>query len=212
MTETTTQRKSHSDHPLPPSEINPSYTIRVSCCVLFIFLTELCLAHYVYRLINSEIRAEYVAKTEFRNQLINELRSGVGDREILDILKALQIHESTESKQSVAREKRGIGGFDYNSVNQPGDEPHVEFFPPGMRSELENRDETIRKQTGNKGGAPGGDSWVWLTSYSRIPVSRHKNVKRIQKLITEVLGYPILASNFELWCRSSFIEVEELNY
>lgn len=175
MTETKPNRKPHSDNTkntLNPSEINPSYTIRVSCCVLFIFLTELCLAHYVYRLINSEIRAEYITKSEFRNQLINELRSGSGDREFLDILKALQTRESQESKQSLVREKRGIGGFDYNSVNQPGDEPHVEFFPPGMRSELENRDETIRKQTGNKGAAPGGDSWVWLTSYSRIPVSK----------------------------------------
>lgn len=68
------------------------------------------------------------------------------------------------------REKRDAGG-DYNSVNPSNDDSHVEFFSPEMRSELENRDETIRKQTGSKGAAPGGDSWVWLTSYSRIPVS-----------------------------------------
>lgn len=176
MSETSPNRKLPSEHTskktLHPSEINPSYTIRVSCCVLFIFLTEICLAHYVYRLINSEIRAEYVAKNEFRNYLVNELRSGSADREILDILKTFhQTQETPESKHSVTRKKRGIGSFDYNTVNQAGDEPHVEFFPPGMRSELENRDETVRKQTGNKGAAPGGDSWVWLTSYSRIPVS-----------------------------------------
>lgn len=174
MSETANHKNSGEQHTrkvLQSNEINPSYTIRVSCCVLFIFLTEICLAHYVYRLINSEIRAEYVLKSEFRNYLVNELRSGSGDREIFDILKTFQTRESQESKHSVIREKRGIGGFDYNTVNQPSDEPHVEFFPPGMKSELENRDEVIRKQTGNKGAAPGGDSWVWLTSYSRIPVS-----------------------------------------
>lgn len=176
MNETNSNQKSEHKKKLQPNEINPSYTIRVSCCVLFIFLTEICLAHYVYRLINSEIRAEYVAKNEFRNYLVNELRSGSGSREILDILKTFQVREETvESKQK--RRKRGIGSFDYNTVNQAGDEPHVEFFPPAMRSELENRDETIRKQTGSKGAAPGGDSWVWLTSYSRIPVSIDKVFK-----------------------------------
>lgn len=179
MSEANPNRKSQSETKiLHPSEINPSYTIRVSCCVLFIFLTEICLAHYVYRLINSEIRAEYVLKSEFQNYLVNELRSGSGDREIYDILKTF--HQSPENKHSVVREKRGIGGFDYNTVNQPGDEPHVEFFPPNMRSDLENRDETIRKQTGNKGAAPGGDAWVWLTSYSRIPVSFKTTVELIR--------------------------------
>lgn len=41
-----------------------------------------------------------------------------------------------------------------------------------MRAELEKKDAEIMKKTGAKGAAPGGDSWVWLTSYSRIPVSR----------------------------------------
>lgn len=59
---------------LPPNQLNPSYTLRVVCCVLFIFLTEVCLAHYVYRLINSEIRAEYISKEDFRNGLLAELQ------------------------------------------------------------------------------------------------------------------------------------------
>ena len=34
------------------------------------------------------------------------------------------------------------------------------------------------KKTGLKGAAPGGDSWVWLTSYSRIPVSHILQIVR----------------------------------
>lgn len=50
-------------------------------------------------------------------------------------------------------------------------DPEVEFFDPNIRTELERRDAEIIKKTG-KGAAPGGDEWVWLTSYSRIPVRR----------------------------------------
>lgn len=168
MSATDTKQKFNTANPhqtLTASQTNPSYTIRVICCVLFIFLTEICLAHYVYRLINSEVRSEYVPKNEFRNNLLNELRT----EEIKKILKELQV--SGETAQNASRKKRGLGDFDYNLVSSPGDEPHVEFFNPKLRSELEARDEIIRKQTGNKGAAPGGDSWIWLSSYSRIPVS-----------------------------------------
>lgn len=47
----------------------------------------------------------------------------------------------------------------------------MDFFNPKIRRELEKKDEEIKKATGLKGAAPGGDEWVWLTSYSRIPVS-----------------------------------------
>lgn len=50
--------------------------------------------------------------------------------------------------------------------------PNVEFFNPKLRSELEKKDAEIIRKTGQKGAAPGGDSWVWLTSYSRIPVCK----------------------------------------
>lgn len=49
--------------------------------------------------------------------------------------------------------------------------PSVEFFNPKIRHELEKKDAEFMKRTGLKGAAPGGDAWVWLTSYSRIPVS-----------------------------------------
>ena len=51
------------------------------------------------------------------------------------------------------------------------DASFVEFINPKHRRELEKKDEEIKKATGLKGAAPGGDDWVWLTSYSRIPVS-----------------------------------------
>jgi hypothetical protein len=49
--------------------------------------------------------------------------------------------------------------------------PEVEFFNPKLRHELEKKDAELIKKTGAKGAAPNGDQWVWLTSYSRIPVS-----------------------------------------
>ncbi|XP_037873711.1 uncharacterized protein LOC101741742 [Bombyx mori] len=47
--------------------------------------------------------------------------------------------------------------------------PHVEFFNPKMRPELEEKDAIEMRKTGAKGPAPGDDTWVWLTSYSRVP-------------------------------------------
>ncbi|XP_034835298.1 uncharacterized protein [Maniola hyperantus] len=47
--------------------------------------------------------------------------------------------------------------------------PHVEFFDPKIKSQLEMKDTNEMKRTGAKGAAPGGDTWVWLTSYSRVP-------------------------------------------
>lgn len=51
------------------------------------------------------------------------------------------------------------------------DKKFVEFFNPKIRRELEKKDEEFKKTHGFKGAAPGGDEWVWLTSYCRIPVS-----------------------------------------
>lgn len=47
---------------------------------------------------------------------------------------------------------------------------YVDFFNPKMRRELEKKDEDIKRTTGLKGAAPGGDDWSYLTSYSRVPV------------------------------------------
>ncbi|XP_058066381.1 uncharacterized protein LOC131216002 [Anopheles bellator] len=70
--------------------------------------------------------------------------------------------------REAARVRRDLSQFDDNLVPDQ-DGPNVEFFNPKLRSELEKKDAEIIKKTGQKGAAPGGDSWVWLTSYSRIP-------------------------------------------
>lgn len=63
-----------------------------------------------------------------------------------------------------------LGGQQQAVADQPSG-PVVEFFNPKIRHELEKKDADFLKRTGLKGAAPGGDAWVWLTSYSRIPVS-----------------------------------------
>uniref|UniRef100_A0A8D8NCV2 Collagen alpha-2(IV) chain n=1 Tax=Culex pipiens TaxID=7175 RepID=A0A8D8NCV2_CULPI len=77
-------------------------------------------------------------------------------------------NERKSSKIIESRRRRDLNPFDDNLVpDQEG--PNVEFFNPKLRSELEKKDAEIIKKTGMKGAAPGGDTWVWLTSYSRIP-------------------------------------------
>lgn len=43
-----------------------------------------------------------------------------------------------------------------------------------MRRELEKKDEEIKKTTGLKGSAPGGDDWTYLGGNTRVPVSFFK--------------------------------------
>lgn len=77
-------------------------------------------------------------------------------------------NERKSTGQHESRFKRDLNLFDDNLVpDQEG--PNVEFFNPKLRSELEKKDAEIIRKTGQKGAAPGGDTWVWLTSYSRIP-------------------------------------------
>ncbi|XP_075165524.1 uncharacterized protein LOC142237937 [Haematobia irritans] len=48
-------------------------------------------------------------------------------------------------------------------------DPFIEFFAPNHRKVLEEQDKEIRKRTGLKGAAPGGDEWVYLNTYCRVP-------------------------------------------
>ncbi|XP_073844679.1 uncharacterized protein isoform X2 [Musca autumnalis] len=48
-------------------------------------------------------------------------------------------------------------------------DPFIEFFTPNHRKVLEEQDKEIRKRTGLKGAAPGGDEWVYLNTYCRVP-------------------------------------------
>ncbi|KAF2884764.1 hypothetical protein ILUMI_21409 [Ignelater luminosus] len=158
---------------LPYYQINPSYTVRVICCVVFIFLTEICLAHYIYRLIKSEINEDFIAKRDFHQEFMNEIRSGIAKEEIQRILRELEFFEHQNARANATRRRKRDAFVvdDDNLLNLPNDGPNVEFFDPKLRGELEAKDALERQKNGNKGAAPGGDSWVWLTSYCRIPVS-----------------------------------------
>ncbi|TDG42320.1 hypothetical protein AWZ03_011256 [Drosophila navojoa] len=48
-------------------------------------------------------------------------------------------------------------------------DPLIEFFNPNHRKALEEQDTEIRKRTGLKGAAPGGDEWIYLNTYCRVP-------------------------------------------
>ncbi|KAJ8924524.1 hypothetical protein NQ315_007322 [Exocentrus adspersus] len=154
---------------VPVHQLNPSYTVRVVCCVFFIFLTEILLAHYVYRLINSEVRTDLLAKNDFEQYFLNELRGQSFREEVRRILRDYEVITS-QNKTVPGREKRSVkNGVGYNFLSAQNEEAQVEFFNPKIRTDLEEKDEEIRRQTGNKGAAPGGDSWIWVTSSSRIP-------------------------------------------
>lgn len=58
----------------------------------------------------------------------------------------------------------------------------MDFFNPKMRRELEKKDEEIKRATGLKGAAPGGDDWSYLTSYSRVPVSTNNTSCALEKV------------------------------
>jgi len=85
------------------------------------------------------------------------------------------------------RKKRGVRSstpslLDDNTVYPSGvsdsDGANVEFFNPKLRQELEERDRHVGGRKGSTSAVPGSttteatnNEWVWLTSYSRIPVS-----------------------------------------
>lgn len=53
------------------------------------------------------------------------------------------------------------------------DSANVEFFNPKIRQELEDKERAQQNATGEQ------NNWVWLTSYSRIPVSTNSSVPKI---------------------------------
>ncbi|CAH0552151.1 unnamed protein product [Brassicogethes aeneus] len=128
--------------------LSPNYTARVICCVLFIFLTEICLAHYVYRLINSEIHVEFVTKSDFRRYFLNELQSENGRSEMLRVFKEFSMEKSLNN----TRTKRSAN----NGVN---------YLP--MSSSEDSYIEILNQDTSANKGATGDG--IWLTSTSRIP-------------------------------------------
>lgn len=162
---------SKTNEKLPVHQLNPSYTVRVICCVLFIFLTEVFLAHYVYRLINSEIKEEYFTKDLFQRNFLDGIRSENFRDEVKRIIRDYEFDSSRKKLNTVnnesTREKRNVKHrVDYNYLSVQAEEPQVR-----VKDALEDPDRIIRKDMDK--GELDGDSgdWIWVTSSSRIPVS-----------------------------------------
>lgn len=108
------------------------------------------------------MRNEFISKNQFDQFFMSEMLKDNTQREILRLFIEFQVRNTTRKKRDVP---------DINLLDSSSTEPHVEFFSPEMKDSLKTKDEIKRQQNGGKGAAPGGDSWVWLTSNSRIPVS-----------------------------------------
>ncbi|KAJ3641361.1 hypothetical protein Zmor_027872 [Zophobas morio] len=59
----------------PESGAGHINTIRIIYCALFIFFTEIWLAHSLYKLITFEVHNDYVAKQDFRVHFLNEFQN-----------------------------------------------------------------------------------------------------------------------------------------
>ena len=144
----------------------------VYACLLFLFFTELVLSYFLY---------EYISSVEKR---CVEVDLGVVPT------------RSTRRKRSPVLEDNAV---------TTADDANVEFFNPKLRHELDEKELSKHGgskfkhngvnsgggggggggggvnsgNTGNPGGTNDGDNpWVWLTAYSRIPVSCNSCSKR----------------------------------
>ncbi|XP_030752694.1 uncharacterized protein LOC115879827 [Sitophilus oryzae] len=176
-----TERKDNKIVPkgekLPVPQLNPSYTVRVICCVLFIFLAEIFLAHYIYRLINSEIKENYLSKHDFRYNFQNEIRTEFFREEIVRIVTYInakneaKLNKNEDQKPTTsARKKRSVGRIsEYNYLADANtEEPYRRFRSPKVRAVAEDSGGDGKKKPEHPGQGP-GDDWIWVSSTSRIP-------------------------------------------
>lgn len=109
------------------------------------------------------------------------------------------------------RKKRGVRAsppslMDDNTVNPSGvagsDGASVEFFNPKLRHELEERDRHVGGRKGSTGTVSGStptegpatnNPWVWLTSYSRIPVSSNLFIRICLEAEAEAMSFSFCA-------------------
>lgn len=162
--------KTNDNHKLQkPSTYNCS---KISFCVLLLIIlsSELFLGYYIQSSIISESNEKFVLKNELLDLFVNILNEEQVKNAIGLIVKEFD-DGSANFEKFLNRRKRRAMAVDDNLVTSQKEQPNVEFFNPKLRHELEAKDEVERARTGNKGAAPGGDQWVWLTSYSRIPVN-----------------------------------------
>ncbi|XP_050294550.1 uncharacterized protein LOC126734833 isoform X2 [Anthonomus grandis grandis] len=167
-------------------QINPSYTVRVVCCVFFVFLTEIFLAHYVYRLIISEIRENYLSKPDFRHNFQTEMRTEMFREEVLRIITYLEVNrgpklEITPPPTLAERSKRSVGRHsDYNFLRgSKNEDPHHTKVPLMD----ENDEEARRRKTSVD------DQGIWVTSSSRIQETQLASFcKKIKDFCPQIPG------------------------
>ncbi|XP_022908242.1 uncharacterized protein [Onthophagus taurus] len=171
MSATDIQKKSEtlqkqSSPRLPYYQINPSYTLRVVCCVLFIFITEILLAHYVYRLISSEVREEFLLKRDFETDFYKIFHSTATRDEIVKILKEYEALKSSNH----TRRKRFINDNNENILNLAendgvANDGGLDFYSLRRVRQLKG---TVKGEDATSSTSATKDGDVWLTSHNRI--------------------------------------------
>lgn len=141
-----------------PEKMQSKFTIRhleaiLSGSFMFTVLVACCILLYINN--NNRQNAMEIEKIVERMLIARDLVSRSDD-----VHRRNRYNDDNDLKRS----KRFIRG-----LSDGPEKITVEFFDPKLRTELEKNDTERMKRTGLKGAAPNGDTWVWLTSYSRIP-------------------------------------------
>ncbi|XP_014088353.2 uncharacterized protein [Bactrocera oleae] len=102
--------------------------------------------------------------------LVRNERKYVGHvRHVADTLTAANDAETVAVQGSASRVARRVRRDITSAPASMQSDPFIEFFNPDHRKVLEEQDKEIRKRTGLKGAAPGGDEWIYLNTYCRVP-------------------------------------------
>lgn len=156
-----------------------SFTSNISlvyACLVWLLVTELVLSYCLYTYI-AHVDSKFTAAVATATQQAAAARA------------AGPHNNPFQDFALYRRKKRGVRAsppslLDDNTVNPSGvagsDGANVEFFNPKLRQELEERDRHVGGRKGSTSTVSGStptegpatsNPWVWLTSYSRIPVS-----------------------------------------
>ena len=158
-----------------------SFTSNISlvyACLVWLLLTELVLSYCLYTYI-AHVDSKFTSAVATATQQAAAARA------------AGPHNNPFQDFTMYRRKKRGVRAsppslLDDNTVNPSGvagsDGANVEFFNPKLRQELEERDRHVGGRKGSTStvsgstpteGPSANNPWVWLTSYSRIPVSNN---------------------------------------
>jgi hypothetical protein len=150
----------------------PNMTL-VYACLVWLLLTELVLSYCLY---------SYIAHVDHKCSTV-----AVATQQAAAAISATAQTNPFHDFELYRRRKRRARAsttsvLEDNTVNPSGvaEGANVEFFNPKLRQELEEKDMHGGGKKGGNNAASGSaptegetanNPWVWLTSYSRIPVS-----------------------------------------